>query len=168
MQPLLISPRAILLFKDLSVPLSLANAEIMGLRPWPCDCCPFIVIRSAKRSAEVMNDMKKVHGDWAFTVQEVKAFKGSLKKSGSKLTEFGNKSIALAEEYGYKSPHGHRAHLHGRQSCWQLPGRQTTLVSHSPLITKYLKSGRVLMVSIVYAWPVLAVLRCWWTLCETG
>lgn len=47
-----------------------------------------------------MGDRKRVDGDWAFTVQEVRAFEGSLKKSGSKLRECDNKSIDVMKEYG--------------------------------------------------------------------
>ena len=124
-------------------------------------CCPFILIRSAERSTEVMNEMKRVDGDWAFAVQEVRAFKGSLNMSDSK--QCGNKSADIKKEYGYKGRRGCRACVHGRQ----LPARQTTLVFRSPQIAKGLKAGRLLMVRVVYAWPVLALLRWWWMLWVT-
>lgn len=41
-----------------SVPLNLSIAEISR-----AETCPFILIRSAKRSTEVMGDMKRVDGD---------------------------------------------------------------------------------------------------------
>lgn len=166
MQSLLISPRAILisLRRGPSVPLNLAPAEVAELRPWPCHCCPFILIRSAKRPTEVVDDMKRVDGDLTVhNARRKQASKESLKKSDSKLTECGNQPIDVTQEYGYKSWHGCRARIHGRQSCWWLPA-----ILRSPLISKYLEVVRVLMASIVCAWPVLALLGCWWTLWETG
>lgn len=45
-----------------------------------------------------MDDVKRVNGDWAVTVQEVRAFKGSLKELCSKLTECGKKSIEVTKD----------------------------------------------------------------------